>query len=147
MAQLKLMHAKLHRVTVTEVKPDYMGSLTLDPGFMAQVGLLPLEEVTVVNVSNGNRWCTYALPGTPGSRQVCSNGGAAWLCQVGDILIVWAHEFRERIDVLKEGHTARVAIFGESNQCVQVLNQALVTARGQVLFQTTPVNDEDSVLV
>jgi aspartate 1-decarboxylase len=30
MSIIKLMHAKLHRVTVTEAKRDYVGSVTID---------------------------------------------------------------------------------------------------------------------
>lgn len=85
MAQIKLMHAKLHRIRVTEANVNYIGSITLDRDLMDKVGILPLEEVDVINLNNGNRWTTYAIVGEAGSGEICSNGGAALLCQPGDL--------------------------------------------------------------
>ncbi len=58
MTQIKLMHAKLHRVTVTEANVNYVGSITIDQDLMEKVGILPLEEVDVINLANGKRWST-----------------------------------------------------------------------------------------
>ena len=45
MGRIRLMQAKLHRVTVTETHRDYMGSVTIDFSLMDKVGILPLQEV------------------------------------------------------------------------------------------------------
>jgi aspartate 1-decarboxylase len=37
------MHAKLHRVRVTEANRHYVGSITIDRELLEQVGILPLE--------------------------------------------------------------------------------------------------------
>ena len=50
------MHAKLHHVRVTEANRDYVGSVTIDQELLEKVGILPLEEVEIVNIDNGNRW-------------------------------------------------------------------------------------------
>lgn len=50
MATIKLMHAKLHQVRVTEANRHYMGSITIDQNLLKQVGILPLEEVEIVNI-------------------------------------------------------------------------------------------------
>ncbi|MEO0846853.1 MAG: aspartate 1-decarboxylase, partial [Cyanobacteria bacterium J06648_1] len=71
MSQIKLMHAKLHRVRVTEANVNYVGSITIDRDLMDKVGILPLEEVDVIDLANGNRWSTYAIAGTPGSGEIC----------------------------------------------------------------------------
>ncbi len=42
MTQIKLMHAKLHRVKVTEANVNYVGSITIDQDLMDKVGILPL---------------------------------------------------------------------------------------------------------
>jgi aspartate 1-decarboxylase len=49
------MHAKLHRVTVTEANVNYVGSITIDRDLLDRVGLLPLEEVDIVNLNNGKQ--------------------------------------------------------------------------------------------
>ncbi len=123
MAKIKLLHAKLHRVTVTEANVNYVGSITIDRDLLTQVGIIPLEEVNIVNLNNGNRWSTYALPGEPGSGDICPNGGAALLCRPGDLLIISAFIERDRVEVLRKGHRARVLIADDNNRCLQLSNQ------------------------
>ncbi len=132
------MHAKLHRVRVTEAKVDYIGSITVDNELLQKVGILPLEEVDVINLNNGQRFSTYVFPGEPGKGEICPNGGAALLCQPGDVLIIYAYEERDRSEVLREGHHARVIVADEYNRCQQFFAQALVpSAIGkQVTFES-----------
>ena len=85
------MRAKIHRATVTDANVDYIGSITLDPKLMMAAGLLPLEQVDVLNVSNGTRLSTYCIEGKAGSGEVCLNGAAALLCGKGDIVLVVAY--------------------------------------------------------
>ena len=99
MTQIKLMYAKLHRVTVTEANVNYVGSITIDQNLMDQVGILPLEEVDVINLANGKRWSTYAIAGKAGTGEICPNGGAALLCEPGNLLIIIAYEYRDRVEV------------------------------------------------
>jgi len=84
------MRAKIHRATVTDANVDYIGSITLDPKLMRAAGLLPLEQVDVLNVNNGTRLTTYCIEGRAGSGEVCLNGAAALLCSVGDLVLVVA---------------------------------------------------------
>ena len=125
MATIRLMHAKLHRVRVTEANVNYIGSITIDQDLLEKVGLLPLEEVELVNLNNGKRWSTYVLPGEGGSGVICPNGGAALLCQPGDLLIIYAYEERDRADVLRNGHQARVIVADEHNRPQAFFYQSL----------------------
>lgn len=134
MRKIKLMHAKLHRVRVTKAKRDYVGSVTIDRQLLEQVGILPLEEVEIVNINNGNRWSTYVLPGKPGAGQICPNGGGALLCEPGDILVIWANEERARAEVLREGHQAKVVLADEQNRPQKVLTQTLIPRQDSVDF-------------
>ena len=134
MGTIKLMHAKLHRVRVTEAKRDYVGSVTIDRHLLEQVGILPLEEVEIVNINNGQRWSTYVLPGEPGGGQICPNGGGALLCERGDILVIWANEERDRTEVLKDGHQAQVVLADEQNQIQKVFAQTLIPRRESLEF-------------
>lgn len=113
MGKIRLMHAKLHRVRVTEANVDYIGSITIDQQLLDQVGIFPLEEVDIVNLNNGKRFSTYVFPGEPGAGEVCPNGGAALLCQPGDLLIIYAYEERDRAEVLRSGHHAHVIVADE----------------------------------
>ncbi|MGB5636636.1 MAG: aspartate 1-decarboxylase [Waterburya sp.] len=134
MSKIKLMHAKLHRVRVTEAKRDYVGSVTIDRQLLEQVGILPLEEVEIVNINNGHRWSTYVLPGEAGGGQICPNGGGALLCERGDILVIWANEERDRAEVLREGHQAQVVLADEQNQIQKAFAQTLIPRQDSVEF-------------
>jgi aspartate 1-decarboxylase len=133
---IRLMHAKLHRVKVTEANVNYIGSITIDRNLLDKVGILPLEEVEIVNLNNGKRWSTYALPGKPGTGEICPNGGAALLCQPGDLLIIYAYEERDRADVLRNGHEAKVLVADERNCCQQFLYQTLQPGENTVEFHS-----------
>lgn len=136
MPTIRLMHAKLHRVRVTDANVDYVGSITIDQDLLSQVGILPLQEVDIVNLNNGKRWSTYALPGPKGSKEICPNGGAALLCKKGDILIIYAYEEHERATVLSQGHIARVLIADENNSCQEFMVQSLIPAGNEVELHT-----------
>lgn len=137
------MHAKLHRIRVTDCCRDYVGSITIDCDLLNSVGMLPLEEVDVINISNGERWTTYVLPGKAGSGIVCPNGGGALMVKHGDILIVFAFETKTRDDFRENGHTARILIANENNVEKDFFYQRL-SPSGEL---TTSHNPEDGSLV
>jgi aspartate 1-decarboxylase len=82
-----MFKSKIHRATVTEANLEYKGSLTLDPDLLDATGMLPFEQVQVVNINNGARFTTYIIEGKRGSGVVCLNGAAARLGQPGDLII------------------------------------------------------------
>jgi len=83
-----LLKAKIHRATVTDRSLDYEGSVTVDEDLLEAVGILPNEQVQVYNVSNGQRFETYAIPGARGSGTICVNGAAAHLAENGHKIII-----------------------------------------------------------
>ena len=137
MTQIKLMHGKLHRVRVTAANVDYVGSITIDRDLMDKVGILPLEEVDVINLENGKRWTTYAIAGTAGTGEICPNGGAALLCKPGDLLIIIAYEYRDRTELMQHGHQAKVIVADEQNRCIQFMEQSLVNQGDRLEFTSS----------
>ncbi|WP_144874704.1 aspartate 1-decarboxylase [Hyella patelloides] len=140
------MHAKLHRVCVTDANVNYVGSVTIDRKLIDKVGILPLEEVQIWNVSNGNRLSTYVLPGEPGSGVICLNGAAAHLCAPGDFAIIAAYEERERSEVLRTGHEAKVAIVDEHNRCQDFFLQTLEPKEGQLQYHSRSCKNQEQGL-
>lgn len=84
----EMLKSKIHRATVTEADLRYEGSLSLCPVLRDAADLLLGEKILVVNVDNGARLETYVMKGVPG--QVCLNGAAARMGQVGDKIIIMA---------------------------------------------------------
>ena len=143
MSQIKLMHAKLHRVRVTEANVNYVGSITIDRDLMDKVGILPLEEVDVINLNNGKRWSTYAIAGEAGKGGICPNGGAALLCKPEDILIIIAYEYCDRSEVISSGHQAKVMVADEHNCCSEFIEQNLVDRGNGLEFQASSYSTND----
>lgn len=85
---LTMMKAKLHRATVTQADLDYEGSIAVDRDLLDASGILPHEQVDVLNITNGARFTTYAIEAPRGSRVIGVNGAAARLVQKGDKVIV-----------------------------------------------------------
>ncbi len=83
------MRAKLHRLRVTDRNIEYEGSLTVDKNLLRAADIAAGEKVQVVDINNGARFETYILEGGPG--EVCVNGAAARLSEVGDRIIVIAY--------------------------------------------------------
>ena len=88
--RLTLLKCKLHRATVTGADIDYEGSIAVGPELIRAAGLVPWERVDVYNVTNGQRFSTYVIPGT-GRGEILVNGAAARLVQKGDQIIVAAY--------------------------------------------------------
>src|SRR5881392_1197934 len=83
-----MFKSKIHRATVTHGNLHYVGSLTLDAQLMEAADLLPGEQVSIVDVTNGARLETYVIPGERGSRVIGINGAAAHLVHPGDLVIL-----------------------------------------------------------
>jgi len=93
------LRSKIHRATVTRVDIGYEGSLSLDQDILDAAGLWPYERVEVWNVTNGQRFSTYAIRGEKGSRQVEVYGAAGHKVSVGDVIIVAAYGYLEEDEV------------------------------------------------
>ena len=84
----EILKSKIHRVTVTDVSVDYVGSIAVDELLMQKANLVPNERVDVLNIHNGQRFSTYIIKASYGSGSVCVNGAAARLACIGDRLII-----------------------------------------------------------
>lgn len=113
--------SKIHRATVTEANVHYAGSITLDGELMKAAGLVPYEQVHVVDVDNGARIVTYCIEGTPGSGTVCMNGAAARVIAAGDkvIIITYAQVTPEELETF----APKVVLLDARNRIQQVITE------------------------
>ena len=56
---LIMLKAKLHRATVTDADIDYEGSIAIDRDLLDASGILPHEQVDVLNINTRARYTTY----------------------------------------------------------------------------------------
>src|SRR5262249_1840160 len=85
-----MLRGKIHRATVTGADLHYEGSVTIDAELLERADIIPYERVDIWNVTNGERFQTYALAGQRGSGVVCINGAAAHTAPRGDLVIIAA---------------------------------------------------------
>ena len=48
---LTMMKAKIHRATVTQCDMQYQGSISVDQDWLDKAGILPNEQVDVLNIN------------------------------------------------------------------------------------------------
>jgi aspartate 1-decarboxylase len=85
---LTMLKSKLHRVRVTEANLNYVGSVTIDQDLLDAAGLLPGEQVAIVDIDTGARLETYVIAGRRESGVIGINGAAARLVHPGDLVII-----------------------------------------------------------
>ena len=108
-----MFKGKLHRATVTHADVDYEGSVAIDYDLMDAADILPNEVVQIWNVTNGERFNTYAIPAPRGSRMICINGAAAHKARVGDLVIIATYAQME--DKEAKRYEPRVVLLDENN--------------------------------
>ena len=112
--RLTMMKCKLHRATVTQADLHYEGSISIDTDLLEAAGILPYEQVDVLNINNGQRFTTYAIEAPRGSRMFGINGAAARLAQIGDRIIVVAYADMDAAEARQ--HDPVVILLDEHNQ-------------------------------
>jgi len=115
-----MMKSKIHRARVTDLNIDYEGSITIDENLMRTADILPYEQVHVLNVTNGERFLTYAVKGEAGSGQVCLNGAAARLVCKGDIIIILTYSQVAENDA--EDFSPTTVYVNKKNEIISVKN-------------------------
>ena len=112
-----LLNAKIHRATVTHCELHYEGSCAIDDLLLDASGIVPNEQIDIYNVSNGERFTTYALRAPRGSGMISLNGAAARKASVGDLVIIAAYAQVESAAV--EAHQPTVLFVDANNRVIE----------------------------
>jgi aspartate 1-decarboxylase len=78
-------------VTVTHSELDYEGSCAIDTDLMASAGIREYEQIEIYNITNGERFSTYAIKAEAGSGIISVNGAAAHKATPNDLIIIAAY--------------------------------------------------------
>jgi aspartate 1-decarboxylase len=96
-----MLQAKLHRVRVTQSELHYEGSCAIDDNLLDASGIKEYQAIDIYNVTNGERFSTYAIRAERGSRTISVNGAAAHKAKPGDILIIAAFSVYSELELQK----------------------------------------------
>ena len=115
--QHALLLAKIHNCTLTATNIHYIGSISIDKILLDQAKILHYEQVQVVNITNGERLMTYAIPAPANSGAIELNGAAARLGVIGDRLIIMTYGYLSPTEI--STHSPQVVIVDEKNRLVE----------------------------
>ena len=91
------LRSKIHRAKVTNTSIDYEGSISIDESLLKKANIDEYDQVQVVNLTNGNRFWSYAIGGSTG--EICINGAAAHLSDIGDLVIIMTYGIYENNNI------------------------------------------------
>ena len=118
----KMLKSKIHRAIVTGADLHYEGSVTIDKDLMEAADIIPYEAVAIWNVTNGNRFETYAIEGERGSGVICINGAAARMVAPLDLVIIACFVTMNNAEALN--HEPRLVFVDEQNRMLPARREA-----------------------
>ena len=116
--QRTMLTSKIHRVTTTHAELHYIGSCAIDENLLEAADIREYEEVHIWNVTNGERFVTYAIRAERGSGTISVNGSAARRAAPGDLLIIATFAHFEDSEIAQ--HQPRLVFVDGHNQPAQI---------------------------
>jgi aspartate 1-decarboxylase len=96
-----MLKAKLHRVHVTHSELHYEGSCAIDEDLLDAADIKEYQQIDIYNITNGERFTTYAIRAQRGSGVISVNGAAAHKASPGDIIIIATYAMYNEIELQK----------------------------------------------
>ena len=99
--QRTMLKSKLHRVRVTQSELHYEGSCAIDDTLLEAADIREYQQIDIYNVTNGERFTTYAIRAERDSGTISVNGAAAHKAKPGDLLIIATYAIYNEIELQK----------------------------------------------
>ena len=103
--QIEILKSKLHKATITDVHLEYEGSCAIDQTLLDSANINEYEQIHIYNLSNGNRFTTYAIKAERDSGIISLNGAAAHKGEVDDKIIICSYARIDHNEVSKHQPT------------------------------------------
>jgi aspartate 1-decarboxylase len=116
--QRSLLKSKLHRVRVTASELEYEGSCAIDELLLEAADIREYEQIDIYNVTNGERFSTYAIRGQRGSGMISVNGAAARKAAVADVLIIATYAIYAEMEAAQ--HVPKLIYVDEKNRIKRI---------------------------
>ena len=115
--QSTMLKAKLHRGCVTHSELDYEGSCAIDEDLLDAAGIREYEQIHIYNLTNGERFVTYAIRAQRSSGTISVNGAAAHKANPGDLVIICAYCTLEQQEL--SNYAPRLVYLDERNNIIR----------------------------
>ena len=119
--QLTVLKAKLHQAAVTHAELEYEGSCAIDGNLLDRSGIREYEQIQIYNISNGERFTTYAIRAENGSGIISANGAAAHKASPGDRVIICSYGILDEKEM--ENYKPTLIYLDENNRITGVKQQ------------------------
>jgi len=124
--QRVMLKSKLHRVRVTHSELHYEGSCAIDETLLEAADIREYQQIEIYNVSNGERFTTYAIRAQRDSGIISVNGAAAHKADPGDIVIIATYAVYNEIELQK--FVPQLVYVDDGNRIVQTRHDIPVQA-------------------
>ncbi len=99
--QRTMLKSKLHRATVTHSELHYEGSCAIDEVLLDAANIHEYEQIQIYNVTNGERFTTYAIRAARDSGIISVNGAAAHKANPGDLVIIATYAVYNELELVR----------------------------------------------
>ena len=124
--RLTVLKAKLHQANVTHSELEYDGSCAIDGALLKHAGIHEYEQIQIYNISNGERFTTYAILAETHSRIISVNGAAAQKANPGDRIIICSFATLDAHEITC--HRPTLVYLNPDNTVAQIKNRIPVQA-------------------
>lgn len=118
----RMLKSKLHRVTVTHSELEYEGSCAIDIVLLKEANINEYEQIAIYNITNGERFTTYAISAEKNSGIISINGAAAHKANPGDMLIIATYSDYNEIELEKY---APSLVYVDSNNKITITKNSI----------------------
>jgi aspartate 1-decarboxylase len=116
--QRTMLKSKLHRVRVTHSELHYEGSCAIDETLLEAADIREYQQIEIYNVTNGERFTTYAIRAQRDSGIISVNGAAAHKANPNDIVIIASYATYNEIELQK--YHPQLVYVDEGNRIVDM---------------------------
>jgi aspartate 1-decarboxylase len=124
--QRTMLKSKLHRVHVTHSELEYEGSCAIDETLLEAADVKEYEQIHIYNITNGERFSTYAIRAERDSGIISVNGAAAHKAAPKDIVIIASYADYQAIEL--ENFTPKLVYVDHKNRILSQRNAIPVQA-------------------
>jgi aspartate 1-decarboxylase len=96
-----MLKSKLHRATVTHSELHYEGSCAIDETLLDAANIHEYEQIQIYNITNGERFTTYAIRAERDSGVISVNGAAAHKANPGDLIIIATYAVYNELEMAR----------------------------------------------
>ncbi len=121
-----MLKSKLHRVHVTHSELEYEGSCAIDESLLDAADIREYEQIHIYNITNGERFSTYAIRAERHSGIISVNGAAAHKAAPQDLLIIASYADYQAIEL--ENFTPKLVYVDQQNRILSQRNAIPVQA-------------------